>query len=248
MLNHVSADGLELCKDHCPLSGTMQDGEPREVDVFLHHADGHRVPVHVRASPLHDEQGNIIGAVETFTNNLSLIETRRKIHRLKRAALTDSLTQIANRRFINLRLKSLLDEYQHDGLPFGIMLCDIDTFKSINDRHGHDIGDRVLLMVARTLRADLRKTDLVGRWGGDEMICLLQDVDQEALQSTSEKLCRMVESARLDLERSSVSVTLSCGCTMADEQDTVESLTKRADQLMYQSKSRGGNCVTVAGP
>ncbi|MEW6405514.1 MAG: sensor domain-containing diguanylate cyclase [Chloroflexota bacterium] len=246
LLNHVTADGIELCKDHCPLTATMQDGEPREADVFLHHADGHRVPVHVRASPLRDEAGNIFGAVETFTSNSAIVETRRKLLRMKKAALMDPLTQIANRRYINPRIRSLLDEYRRHGLPFGLMLCDIDAFKSVNDQHGHEVGDRVLLMVARTLRADLRKTDLVGRWGGDEIICVLQEVDERGLQIISEKLCRMVQFARLDLADRSISVTLSCGSTLANPNDTVKSLVERADRLMYESKLRGGNRVTIA--
>jgi diguanylate cyclase (GGDEF)-like protein len=224
----------------------MKDGETREADVFLHHADGHRVPVHIRAAPLYDERGKIIGAVETFSNGASVAETRRKLNRLRRAALTDPLTQIANRRFLNPRLKSLLSEYRDHGLAFGVMLCDIDSFKSVNDMHGHDVGDKVLLMVSRTLQANLRKTDLIGRWGGDELLCILQEVDQPGLESISEKLCRMVEFARLDFAGSSLSITLSAGSTLAEERDTVESLVQRADQLLYQSKSQGGNRVTVS--
>lgn len=163
LLNHVTESGMELCNSACPLAGTMEDGLPREADVFLHHSDGHRVPVHVRASPIKDDDGNIVGAVETFNSNAAFVETRRKLQRFQKAALIDPLTQTYNRRFINPRLKSLLDEHRNHGLPFGIVLGDIDGFKAVNDSHGHDIGDRVLLMVARTLRADLRKTDVVGR-------------------------------------------------------------------------------------
>jgi diguanylate cyclase (GGDEF)-like protein/PAS domain S-box-containing protein len=246
LLNHVTEGGLELCSDFCPLAGTMEDGLPREADVFLHHADGHRVPVHVRASPIKDENGTIVGAVETFNSNAAYVEVRRKAERLQKAALIDPLTQTFNRRFINPRLKSLLDEHHNHGLPFGVMLGDIDAFKTINDTHGHDIGDRVLLMVTRTLRADLRKTDVLGRWGGDEVICILTEVDRDGLQVASEKLCRMVASARLDLQDASVSVTLSAGSTLSNEQDTVDSLINRADHLLYRSKLSGGNRVTVS--
>ncbi len=64
LLNHVTANGVELCHDHCPLAAVMEDGRPREAEVYLHHADGHRVPVMVRATALRDEGGNIVGAVE----------------------------------------------------------------------------------------------------------------------------------------------------------------------------------------
>src|SRR5512138_2173073 len=79
LLNHVTANGIPLCQEHCPLAAVMEDGQEREAEVFLHHADGYRVPVLVRGAPLRDESGNIIGAVESFSNNASLMDTRRKL-------------------------------------------------------------------------------------------------------------------------------------------------------------------------
>ena len=69
LLNHVTADGAPLCQSHCPLAACMEDGLPREAEVFLHHADGHRVPVLVRGASLRDPSGEIVGAVETFSGN-----------------------------------------------------------------------------------------------------------------------------------------------------------------------------------
>src|SRR5215510_10153028 len=72
LLNHVTANGVQLCQDHCPLAAVMQDGKEREAEVFLHHANGHRVPIVVRATAMRDSEGNIIGAVESFSNNSSV--------------------------------------------------------------------------------------------------------------------------------------------------------------------------------
>ena len=244
ILNHVTGNGVQLCLTNCPLASTMADGKPREAEVYLHHSDGHRVPVSVRASPIFDGDGKIIGAVETFSHNAKLADSRRQIYKLRKAALLDALTQVANRRFLNMRLHTMLEEYHESNLPFGIMMCDIDGFKSVNDALGHDVGDRVLCMVARTFQAVVRQTDMVGRWGGDEMVCIFPEVNQEGLFAISDKLRHMVAAARLDLEATSVSVKISCGCTLVNEEDSLESIIKRADALMYQSKFSGGNRVS----
>lgn len=244
ILNHVTANGVQLCLTSCPLASTMEDGKQREAEVYLHHADGHRLPVTVRASPIYDEAGNIIGAAETFSNSSKLAESRRQIYKLRKAALLDPLTEVANRRFLNMRLQTLLAEFQQGNLPFGVMMCDIDQFKSVNDTLGHDVGDQVLCMVTRTFQAVVRHTDVVGRLGGDEMLCIFPEVNPSGLIAISEKLREMVAAARLDLEHTSVSVRVSCGCTITNETDTVDTLLKRVDQLMYKSKFSGGNRVS----
>jgi diguanylate cyclase (GGDEF)-like protein/PAS domain S-box-containing protein len=244
ILNHVGADGKPLCLTDCPLSLAMDRGKVQEAEAFLHHADGHRLPVTMQASPIHTDKGEVTGAVETFRNNSQLVESRRQLYHLRKAALLDPLTQVANRRFLDLRLWSMLEEYRQSSVPFGVFMCDVDDFKGINDTNGHDVGDRVLRMVTRTMQATLRQTDIVGRWGGDEIICLLPEVDLHGLRAVSEKLCRIVEAARLDVDHQSIIARISCGCTLAQQDDTVESILKRADQLMYQSKFNGGNRVT----
>jgi hypothetical protein len=78
LLNHISADGQQLCDGACPLAATMQDGQPREAEVFMHHSNGYRLPVLVRAAPLRDQHGNVIGAVESFNDNSHLENPRNE--------------------------------------------------------------------------------------------------------------------------------------------------------------------------
>ena len=246
LLNHVTANGIELCLDHCPLAATMQDGKRREAEVFLHHADGHRVPVLVRASPIYDAAGQVIGAVEAFSDNTSQILVRRKNEQLQKTVLLDPLTGIGNRRNIELRLKAELLMFQDTSNSFGLLFIDIDHFKAVNDTYGHDQGDKVLRMVANTLQHNLRATDAIGRWGGEEFVILLRDIDRAGLDSVAKKLLFLVSKSRLDEEQQSLSVTVSLGATLALKEDTMESLVHRADQLMYESKNTGRNRVTSA--
>lgn len=246
LLNHVTANGVQLCQSNCPLAAVMEDGHEREAEVFLHHADGHRVPVAIRASPLRDSKGEIIGAVESFSNNSNVIDTRSKLRALRREVTSDSLTGVGSRKFLERRLDALMAEYKNNLGAAGLLFMDVDHFKLVNDTFGHHTGDTVLRMVAKTLRFALRATDTIGRWGGEEFIAIVYEIpDQRALKATAEKIRTLVECSRLDLKEKRLAVTISIGGTLLQPGDTPESLVHRADELMYASKREGRNRVTI---
>ncbi|MBI9051982.1 MAG: sensor domain-containing diguanylate cyclase [Anaerolineaceae bacterium] len=247
LLNHVTGEGQALCQNGCPLSACMTDGVPREADVFLHHADGHRVPVLVRAAPMYDDDNKIIGAVETFSTDMGASSMRHELQELRQSMEMDKLTNIANRQFIDTRLHGMVAEQALRKNPSaGILFLDIDNFKNVNDTYGHDVGDKVLRMVAQTLNKNLRRSDVIGRWGGEEFLAILYDVNSDiAIRNVAEKLRMLVEFSRLDITEISLSVTISIGATMLSDSDTIESVVNRADQLMYTSKKAGRNQVTV---
>lgn len=245
ILKHINHEGILLCKTMCPLAATVQDGETREAEVYLHHKAGHRVPVRVRTAPVRDASGAIIGAVEIFSDNSARIDTLRRLKELEKLALLDELTQLPNRRYIEVNLRSRLEEMQRYGWPFGILFIDVDHFKRINDMYGHDIGDEVLRMLGRTFTMNARYFDVVGRWGGEEFIAILCNVDADQLHMVAERLRLLAAESRLTVWPTIVHVTLSIGATMVRPDDTVETILKRADELMYQSKTSGRNCVTI---
>jgi diguanylate cyclase (GGDEF)-like protein/PAS domain S-box-containing protein len=246
LLNHVTANGVSLCQDHCPLAAVMEDGKTREAEVYLHHANGHRVPVMVRATALRDEAGNIVGAVESFSNNSTVINARRRLSEMQHLARTDSLTRIGNREHIEGRVRAVIAEFENSRSMAGLLFMDIDHFKRINDTYGHEAGDLALRMVANTVRLALRVTDTIGRWGGEEFVAILYDVSNErTLYATAEKVRSLIETSSLDIDGHSLTVTASIGATLLYSNDTSDSLVRRADSLMYRSKRAGGNRVTV---
>ncbi len=246
ILNHVTADGTLLCVSGCPLAACMDDGKPREAEVFLHHHDGHRLPVKVRASPIRDKAGEIIGAVETFSNNEQVLRNRRKVDELYQSAYIDPLTGVGNRRYLEdgiMAAKTMADR----GIGIaGLILIDVDNLKYFNDTYGHMIGDQILKMVVQTLKHSLRSIDLLGRWGGDEFIAIVQDVkDLDTLQKVANKLRLMVENSNIDFEEGILSTTISIGATLVNVDESPEIIFQRADQLLYESKQAGKNKITV---
>lgn len=245
ILRHIDAEGNELCLAGCPLRASRSDGMIHEADVFLHHKAGHRVPVTVRVSPIRDEGGAVMGAVEVFSDNSKRLDVLQEIESLKKEAYTDQLTGVANRRFAEMRLHGWMEEFRVFGIPFGFLFMDIDRFKSFNDTYGHNAGDQVLQMVGRTISNLLRKLDVVARWGGEEFIVLVPNVDEDKLGRIAERIRVFIERSWLTVNGKHLFVTVSIGCTMAAKNDSVDALVQRADSLMYKSKEGGRNRITA---
>ena len=244
LLMHVDDEGDLLCLTGCPLAATIADGDPREVEVYLHHKSGHRVPVHVRTAPLRDSKGRVIGAIEVFSDNSARSAMREEFERVKKLALFDPLTDVGNRRFVEMALTARHDEQERYGWPFGVLLVDIDHFKSFNDRFGHDIGDRVLRMVAQSLAANVRSFDVVGRWGGEEFVVVLEKVGLEELDRRADVLRHLVGTSSLIVDDEPLSVTVSIGGAIARTGEDPSETLKRADGFLYQSKEAGRDRVT----
>jgi diguanylate cyclase (GGDEF)-like protein/PAS domain S-box-containing protein len=244
ILMHVDSQGVDLCADGCQLQRTLLDGQPQQFEIFLHHKDGYRVPVQVRVAPLIAPDGEIVGAVEVFNDSTAKLDLSARIAELERLALIDSLTGIGNRRYLELSLENLLAQHGRYGWTFAVGFLDIDDFKNVNDSHSHSVGDKVLKMVATTLRSNLRSADLIGRWGGEEFVVVLTHLDGVRLREIMTKLCRLVESSAFWIDDRRVGVTLSAGATLALPDDTPQTLIERADRLMYASKTAGKNRIS----
>ncbi|MBW1807457.1 MAG: sensor domain-containing diguanylate cyclase [Deltaproteobacteria bacterium] len=245
ILVHVDHQGNSLCASGCPLAATMSDGKNRETQVFMSHKDGHRVLVSVRTTPLHDSEGRIIGAVEIFRDLSHQEAMYKKMKQLENLALLDPLTRLANRRHIETSLQSRLEELTRYGWPFGVLFIDIDHFKEINDSNGHNVGDKVLKLVSLTLLNSLRPFDFLGRWGGEEFVAIVVNVDKRKLTYIADRARSLIEQSTLKLGDLSIPVTVSIGATLAKAGDTTESLLNRADALMYRAKAHGRNQVTA---
>lgn len=243
LLNHIDKDGRPLCVLGCPLFATIVDGRQRRDEVLLRHKEGYRIPVMVNIFPI-VEDGETVGAIEVFTQNSPTVYEDDLIERLSDMAMNDRLTGLANRTKIESYLDYKFREMQRFQTKFCVVFLDIDNFGKFNNTYGHDAGDDVLKSVATSIKRSMRKNDMFGRWGGEEFIGVFEIKNNYEATLIAEKIRVLVSKSEVSHKGEALSVTASLGVTVVRDDDTIEDIVKRADELMYQSKQRGKNCVT----
>jgi len=164
---------------------------------------------------------------------------------LRQLARVDALTRLANRAFFQERAAEEISRARRADEPLTLMLADVDHFKQVNDRHGHEAGDRVLAEVARTMSAALREHDLLARWGGEEFMALLPATGSAGARGVAERVRAAVAASPVVVDGQAVEVTLSFGLAALEDGD-LQAATRRADLALYASKHGGRNRVSHA--
>jgi diguanylate cyclase (GGDEF)-like protein/PAS domain S-box-containing protein len=245
ILGHVDENGSSLCHAGCPLVYTIDSGAPGSKRVFLRHKDGRRIAVDVHVMPLRNDKDEIIGGVEIFRDASSAVALETAYNGLRELVEKDPLTGVANRRHLDRIVDAQLDILNRTGIPFCLILIDVDRFKEINDNFGHGVGDQALIAFAESLQQASRRTDLIGRWGGDEFLAILPEVQAKDAAALAERQRAAVVAGTPD-ELKSRGMTGSFGVAEAVLGDSPMSLLDRVDSALYQSKSQGRNRVVVA--
>ncbi|XPV75831.1 MAG: diguanylate cyclase [Desulfovibrio sp.] len=161
---------------------------------------------------------------------------------LEHLSTTDQLTNIFNRRRLDEELEREINVCKRYNKTTSVILFDVDNFKSVNDNYGHSIGDDVLVKVAQVVSRTIRKTDILGRWGGEEFLVIVPEFAQEA-----DKIADKIRTALEEIDHPEVGqVTVSLGVAVYNNQDTSSSIVSRADAALYKAKEKGRNCVVVA--
>ncbi|MDD5312915.1 MAG: GGDEF domain-containing protein [Dehalococcoidia bacterium] len=245
ILVHVDENGNALCESGCPLRAAMHDGISREMNAYLRHKDGHRLPVVMKVNSIKDARGKVQGGIQSFNDNSSVVAVKERAADLEKMALIDDLTGVGNRRYADMSLQNKLAELKRYDWNFGVLFADIDFFKDINDAHGHEAGDEILKMVAQTILSNMRSFDFIFRWGGEEFLLIITNVDSEKLYHFAERLRMLVQNAALRYGSEQIKVTMSVGGTIARSDDTLKSIMRRIDELMYSCKHAGRNKCCV---
>ncbi len=196
-----------------------------------------------------------IAVREYYLNTLSLIGTQLAVtleralfyEEVRRLSVTDSLTGLSNRRAIQSRLEEEFRRSIRYRTPLSVAVCDLDSFKILNDKHGHQAGDEMLKAIAQVLRTSVREVDLAGRWGGEEMALLFPQTSLPGAVVACERIREQIASLKIDFHGSKLGVTLSIGVATIDPEEvcprSADALIALADSAMYLAKERGRNRV-----
>lgn len=174
----------------------------------------------------------------------SMLESKEELQKkLKKLAITDSLTNLNNRMKIDEILSGEISRSERFNHTFTFAILDIDYFKNVNDTYGHQMGDKVLMELAKILKNNIRKVDFVGRWGGEEFVIICPQTSINGSSKMLEKIRKKIESTKIDKVKK---ITVSFGLTSYKSKDTEESVLKRADRALYEAKDSGRNRIVIA--
>jgi diguanylate cyclase (GGDEF)-like protein len=178
---------------------------------------------------------------EVTRANETITQLSNQIIELEKTSNLDALTKILNRRALNTYLAKISkNDKKH---KFHLLMLDIDDFKKINDNFGHVAGDKVLIYFANILKKTLRNGDKIFRYGGEEFVIILNNVDDIKCKAITQRLLELVRNNKLIYKGNDLSVTTSIGTTYFKENDTVESILLRSDKALYKAKSSGKNKI-----
>ena len=235
----VGSDASEALVDHSELVASLADPSARETRV---HRDGREHFFEMLVTDLVDDEDKASGRLVMLHD----VSARKRLeNELTLLATTDELTGIANRRqLVELGVTEFARARRH-GRGLSVLVLDLDHFKSVNDRHGHDIGDAVLRSIAAAFRPQLRAEDLIGRLGGEEFCAVLPDTGPAGAGEAAERL--RSAASEVEIVEAPVKVTVSVGiASLSSRDDTFHDLLKRADQALYQAKSAGRDRAVAA--
>ena len=248
------APGLPADAADHPWMQTMHDGKPvMDVAIEVARSPDTKKKLVVNCAPISDPRGAVRGCVATFDDltqvHLANERLQAALTELDRLASHDSLTGCLTRRAFFERMGQAREEAIRNGKPLSCLALDIDQFKSVNDRFGHVVGDRVVQEVGGLLVSSLRAADIVGRYGGDEFFVGMPGCEHEQAMAIADKL-RLAIKERCDAALGDVKrlhVTVSIGvATLQDNHSALADLIEHADKALYEAKSSGRNRVAAA--
>jgi diguanylate cyclase (GGDEF)-like protein len=191
-----------------------------------------------------DEETRVLSLIANQA--AAALEKVRLLGEVQQLAITDSLTGLHNRRHFFEQAEREFQRAYRYRRPLCAIMLDIDRFKQVNDTHGHAVGDQVLRAVSARCRESLRDIDLLGRYGGEEFVGLLPEIDVDGAHNAAERLRQRVAERPIDTNRGPVAATISLGVACLENCSDLATLINRADEAMYTAKKAGRNCTRVA--
>jgi len=243
-------DGLRLCSQlrslpegrNVPILVVVSDGDRRKLTQALEMGVNDYLTRPV-------DKNELVARVRTQLRKKRYADRlRHNVQLSLEMAITDQLTGLHNRRYMARHLDNLLSDSQKSGKELAFVIMDIDFFKSVNDTHGHDIGDEVLREFAKRIASNVRGIDLVCRFGGEEFVVVMPDTDVAYAYTIAERLRKSIETTPIEISRApgKLSITISIGIAKSEGAgDTAETLLHRADQALYRAKRTGRNRVVA---
>lgn len=235
ILEHINEVGKNLCLHGCPVSSTLADGRERETQLFLHHKEGHRIPVSVKVFPVYDDENMIEGAIEIFDDLREKEKFLQEIKKYKEIAYIDNLTGIPNRKYIKDNLNRIINESQKFNYSIGVMLIEAQNIPNINEKYGIENGDRVLKMIGMNLHANTRNSDLTGRLEGNKFLSIVRFVEKPQMEIIANKYITTAKACFIMFGNEKISTNVKIVGTLVKKDDDQNTIKKRLLEISKKS-------------
>jgi diguanylate cyclase (GGDEF)-like protein/PAS domain S-box-containing protein len=231
-LLHCDQPGCEFCREDCPVARAMKTSQSAEANGFLHHKAGHEIPVRVRAVPVHNQHGSIVGAVETFDELQPSASSNGRGENTALPGCIDEVTNVASHARMQSHLRETLATFVAFQVPFGVLDIRLEGLQHFRASLGPEAASSLLRVVARSLEGALWKTDFVGRWSDDQFLVILSGCLEEMLPAVRERVRRLLSGDGIEWWGERHSLPVSIGHATAQPDDTVESLMERVQKSL----------------
>lgn len=235
-LLHCDQPGCEFCDEHCPLAGAMKTSRGVDATGFLRHKDGHEIPVRIRALPVHNQHGSIIGALET------LEELQAGINRERGEAspspdYLDHVTGVASRAMMQAHLQARLAALPQTKVAPWVLLVQVHGLEHFRASLGSEAASSLLRVMVRTVESSIWTGDLVGRWSDDQFLLIVDGSREEGIQTFAERIRRTLAAEGIEWWGERRTLPLRIAAKQAEPGDSVESVLQRLQSLIAASGS-----------
>jgi diguanylate cyclase (GGDEF)-like protein/PAS domain S-box-containing protein len=237
-LLHCDQPGCEFCGEHCPAARTLKTSQPTSAIGFIHHKSGHEIPVRIRAVPVRDQHGCMIGTVETFEEVHPDAREPSDAEPL-RTDEVDQITGIATRTSIQTHLQALLASWTTEDNSPQILLVQVLGLAHFRANLGAEAAFSLLRVMARTLESCLSSCDLLGRWSEEQFVVLVNGCQDESADTLRERLRRILAGQAIEWWGERRSLPVFIGASAPQAGDTVQTLLQRAQTSLDAAMAPG---------
>lgn len=233
-LIHIDFEGNTLCENKCPMTQAMEIGKTVEHKLFLQHKDGHRLPVTVRVNPVRNKKGEVIGAVQIFSDRSVKELLMDRIQRLEKAGYIDPLTRIPNQKYIELHLKTRFWVMNQSSISFGILYMKIDQIEEIKRNYGPKTVEQVMKNTARTFADNMTPLDLIGCWEGEGFIGVFRNIDKDELNKIAKMYRVLVGKTSFFVDKEPLTITISTAPVLAEQKYNEKTIVEKAKKALLE--------------
>jgi len=242
--NDINLNSIGSKEDRSRFAKLMTENNGvKDFEFELQHRDGRQIRVVMNASTRDDKNGKIVGiqgTVRDLSDRVQAEEQRLRAEKLELIAVTDPLTGAYTRRYLEEAATREMARSARTSTPLTLVIIDIDHFKQINDGHGHLAGDKVLVTLSKLCRENIRSTDVLTRFGGEEFVILMPDTKLESARQKTEVLRHLVvDQPLIEFNEKEISISFSAGVAVWKNGEPLAALIERADSALYKAKKAG---------